>query len=76
MKRLGTVLVFKPGVSKVEAAKALASLKRVLEVPEKSHDYVGPVGRGLASYKERPFVFNDLVHEYDDEWGGPVWYIP
>lgn len=65
-KRFGTVLVFKPGVTKAAADAALAKLADVL-----APDYHG-------SMKNGKFVTTAVppVHEFNDEHGGPVWYIP
>ncbi len=61
-KHCGTVLVFKPEVSKAEAAEALEVLSGLLEaywLDENGFDDV-------------EFV----VHEFDAEDGGPCWYLP
>lgn len=53
MKRFGTVVTFKPGVTKEEAVNAIKKLAEagvVVEWP--------------------------TVREFDDKYGGPVWYIP
>lgn len=80
MKRHGAVLVFKKGVTPAKAAKALAKLADVLDVPEDTPLLVtGRVrkdGTQVATFGCKPFAFKDLVEEFDDELGGPVWYIP
>jgi len=88
MQRHGSVIVFKPGTTPEEAAKALEKIAEVLDLPEKGHDRVDagmvddhlPDGRvrkvRAVTCRERPFKFTDLVREYDDEYGGPVFYIP
>ena len=49
--RLGTVIVFKKGMSLKDATKALKALETVVDhVPQ--------------------------VRKFNDEYGGPVWYIP
>lgn len=58
MKRLGSVVVFKKGITKAQAEAALKSLATVLD-----ENYQYP--KGLPR-----------VHEYDDAYGGPVFYIP
>ena len=80
-KRFGTVLVFKKGVSKQQAAQALAQLAAVVDFPTKAFDYVpipgrDPRGARQTKMVERAFKHEDAVREYDDECGGPVWYIP
>ena len=60
-KRCGTVLVFKPEVSKAEAAEALEVLSGLLV------DY-------YLDDNGQPVDF--IVHEFDAELGGPVWYLP
>ena len=66
MKRLGSVLVFKRGVSKKQAEVALRKIQDVLQ--EKSH----------IKYDEhdRPVRCSFVVNEFDERYGGPVWYIP
>ena len=59
-KRLGTVLVFKTGVARARAEKLLAELAAT-GVLEGSHRVDGATHR---------------IEEFDDEYGGPVWYIP
>jgi hypothetical protein len=76
MKRIGTVLVFREGVSPEEAAKALEKIREILDLPEKtSRMVVNPDGR-TCHFVEIPFEMVHKVEEYDDECGGPVWYIP
>lgn len=81
-KRFGSVIVFKQGVTKEQAAKALASLAEVVEFPAKTYEYV-PVeekqARGAArkvKMVEVPFAYAHAVHDFEDEHGSPVWYIP
>jgi hypothetical protein len=70
MKRLGTVLVFADGVTKEQAEAALAGLQiRGLLAP----DYF--VERDEDSGKYVP-VAVPPVHEFEGEYGGPVWYVP
>ncbi len=62
-KRCGTVLVFKPEVSKAEAEEALEVLSGLL-----AEDYW---------LDENGFDHVDfVVHEFDAENGGPCWYLP
>lgn len=78
MKRLGALIKFKPGVTKEKAAMALKAIQAVLDVPETTTRYV-PAGTGTGRSMRSetvPFKSEHLVHEYEDEHGGPVWYIP
>lgn len=86
--RIGTVLVFKPEVTKEQAAQALADIAHVLDLPETTtayeptgeSDLVEQLRRGQRSVRpvKRPFQMADKIHEFDDYGGseGPVWYIP
>ena len=70
MKRFGTVLVFKRGVTKREAEEALEKIRDVL-----TEDYWIDQGNPKLEngmYNHVPFN----VHEFDDEMDGPVWYLP
>jgi len=60
MKRLGTVLVFMEGVSRKEAVEALRKIESLLE-----HSPNHPM-----------LDIPSKVREFDDNVGGPVWYIP
>jgi hypothetical protein len=65
MKRLGTVLVFKEGVKKAEAAAALAKLAALLEPG--FLDY--PTKNGRTDYAATPTAVPFLLHEYEaDHW--------
>ena len=74
-QRFGAVLKFKAGVERSEAIEALRKLKHLLDVPETVHDYKRNSDGSLRPV-ERPFTGKDLVQDYDDSYGGPVWYIP
>ncbi len=86
MNRLGTVLTFKPEVTKEEAARALRSISFLLVTPETISRPTAEVRAALdagqtvryqpSEWADSPFDYSDLVHEFDDDWGGPVWYIP
>ncbi len=62
MNAIGTVLVFKPEVSKEEATKALEGLA----------DFLQPNWIDDKGVSNQPF----RLEEFDDEYGGPVWYLP
>ena len=63
MKRFGAVVTFKPGTTREEAAEALRKIEDVLNISDFWLD------RG-----EDPIEM--LVNDFDDTYGGPVWYIP
>lgn len=72
MKRIGTVLVFREDVTAEEAAAALTKIADVLELPDTIAHLKKPENRLTYSM----FVMADLITEYDDDNGSPVWYIP
>jgi len=65
MKRHGTVLVFKKTATKKDIDAALKSISYVLE--ENYH-----LTKSKSGYTHIPF----RIEEFDDEIGGPVWYLP
>lgn len=74
-KRLGTVLVFKDGISREQAAKAIASLKDIVELPEQGIDVGSRLG--LKKAKRTPEqAASSKIYEFDPRYGQPVWYIP
>lgn len=83
--RYGAVIVFKEGVTEEQIAKAMNALKDVLDIPSeveepiyqtKEQGYRGLGARAITDYKKVPFQWRHLVQKYDDQYGGPVWYIP
>ena len=68
MKRYGTVLVFKAGITSKEATEAINKIADVLDLPKEAWDW--------ETTRKRPYELIDGIHEFDDEIGGPVWYIP
>ena len=71
MRRIGSVIVFKPEVTDEQAATALESIKHLVELPTVA------VRSVRGKYVESPFTTADMIHQYDDVHGsGPVWYIP
>ena len=62
--RIGTVIVFKEGVSPGEAAHALSSIKEFIDLDQR-----------IPSENEWATI-NNLVEPFDPAWGFPVWYIP
>jgi len=71
MKRLGAVIVFNPDVDEDEAAALLEKIVDDLDVPSEAIRYHSPPWA-----TKHPFEAVDLVNEFDDDMGGPVWYIP
>jgi hypothetical protein len=65
MKRYGTLITFKPGTTRAEAAATLDMIRRFASVENSA--WVDGAGRQR---------YSPDVHEYDDDHGGPVWYIP
>jgi len=86
MKRLGAVIKFKSNVTQEEAARALRSLQLLLDVPDvvsvpdaeiqEALDEGRTVRYDSSRWHSRAWTPADLVTEYDDDWGDPVWYIP
>lgn len=86
MNRIGAVITFKPGVSRDEAARALRSIHFLLDTPETVSKPSPSVRAALDSgsavrfnpqdWHDEPFDSADLLNEYDDRDGGPVWYVP
>jgi hypothetical protein len=37
---------------------------------------VVPRGKRVVRYEKVPFKPEHLLNEYEEEYGGPVWYIP
>lgn len=73
MKRLGTVLVFKEGVTREEAVDALRQMGDLLEIQHTNFDK-STYSLLYKNLVASPYV--NMVKEYDDEYGDPVWYIP
>ncbi len=81
--KYGTVLVFKRGVTKAQAAEALMKIRDVIELPEPGSKRLEfppgwPANAACAHENmiERPWKIQDEIEEFDDEYGGPVWYLP
>ena len=72
MIKRGALIEFADHITDSEARYALKTIAHVLKEP-----YRSDFGLSVAEIAERPEPsVGDLVREYDDEWGGPVWYIP
>lgn len=86
MKRIGSVITFKPEVTEEEAARALRSIAFLLDTPKTVSKPNAEVSAAIdagstvryqpGEWSQVPFEHVDLVHEFDDDWGSPVWYIP
>ena len=86
MKRLGTVLIFKPEVTEEEAGRALHSLAFLLDTPDTINKPIPELRAALEAsdtvlyqpdeWAEVEFSHSDLIYEFDDDLGSPVWYIP
>ncbi len=63
-ERIGTVIVFKEGVTEGEAAEILMSIQDKIEI----HCFPKTTNTYRAA--------REMVRTFDDEYGGPVWYIP
>ena len=85
-KRIASLITFKEGVTKEEAARALKHISRVLDLPATEqvpvYEAVPPgranlrPGRRVVRYETHPFRIESLVNEYDEEMGRPAFYIP
>lgn len=82
-RRLGAVIKFRQGVSKRQAIDALRLIRQVLDVPETVTDLrPAPHKRRPSDVRDpvefytRPLRGTDLIKEYEEEHGEPVWYIP
>jgi hypothetical protein len=62
------LIKFKDDATPEDIAKALNSIRHILKVPS--------FGYPTDTMVKRPFRWGDIVHEYDPEWGEPVFYIP
>jgi hypothetical protein len=85
MKRHGAVITFREGVTPAQAGAALKKIADVIDAPVCSTDLVPDgqvflqdlqIWKNKLRINSRPFRFTDLIEEFDDEMGGPVWYIP
>lgn len=76
--RMGVLLTFKPEVTREQAEKALAGLKGLVD--EKiTYPHTKPYQtRRIADYNRPERTADPAKHieTYDDNYGGPVWYIP
>lgn len=68
--RLGAVITFPPGMTKEQAAHALARFVKAGLIEDPSR----PAFKNSKGVEI--FPAHSGVESYDDEMGGPVWYIP
>lgn len=61
--RIGAVIVFRAYVGKKEAAAILDGIKEFIDLNQM-------IGQSDGE------KINNTINEFDDEWGGPVWYLP
>lgn len=75
MKRFGTVLTFKEGVTLDEAAEALMALQDVVDLTGMVDDVMTDAS-GDSMTIRRAKTLGDFINTFDDDFGGPVWYCP
>jgi hypothetical protein len=63
-QRLAALITFDDSITYEEAREALESIGHVLVEP---HNF---------TEDPTPPTVGDLVRSYDDDFGGPVWYVP
>lgn len=68
MTRYGAVIVFKKELSKAQIAKAMRALGPMVELQTGRYEN----GKGWIPDTDPA----QLVKSYNDELGGPVWYVP
>lgn len=72
--RYGCVLKFRKDATPEQIAKALNSIKAIIEVPEHGVESRNNTD-GTVSYVTVPFRWSQIVNKYDDRHGDPVFYI-
>ena len=83
MTRHGTVLVFKSGVTREQIAAAIQSIAPVLDPdyhlsPAKLAEYHSRAVNAVTRPDEltgEPLTLA-IVNSFEEEHGGPVWYVP
>jgi hypothetical protein len=82
MKRLGALVTFKPGVTREQAEAALAGLQGLID-PRITYPHTDTILGDGRKWKavdySRPVTDESpaaMIEEFNDEHGGPVWYIP
>lgn len=77
--RHGAVIKFREGATEAEIAEALNKIRDILDLPEMVDEMTvmkDTNGKQYHKYTKVPFKWRHLVNKYDDQYGGPVWYIP
>jgi hypothetical protein len=73
--QFGAVVVFKPGVTRDEAERALQHIARVIELPDlPAWAQWSPEAKTVLASGGRPAAL--LVREFNPDHGSPVFYIP
>ena len=75
MTRYGALLRFKEGVSRATAERILRELAPMVEMPMRLVEGNGFKAGAFPVFEEATDGAT-LLHSYNDEHGGPVWYIP
>ena len=72
------LIKFHDGVTNEEIARALNSIKHLLDLPRTVPEgtYTMEGGRKVVRYHDRPFRWSDVVHKYNPEHGEPCFYVP
>jgi hypothetical protein len=84
MTRHGALIVFREGITKEEAASALAVIAPLLDLPaDKSVPVYAPMQehrlgpKKVDRFERKPFTIDDAVQTFDDDHGcWPTFYIP
>jgi len=71
MTRYGALLRFRPGISRAQAVDALRKLNGLVELGGSYQSPPGSTPRWVENNDA-----SQLLQTYNDEHGGPVWYIP
>ncbi len=75
MKRLGSLIVFKVGVTEAQIRAAVKTLEDNGMVEPHLEYPTGPDGK--ADYGKKPKLSGKVnIESFDDAMGSPTWYIP
>jgi hypothetical protein len=81
--RHGALIVFKEGITKEEAASALAVIAPLLDLPEETtvpvfaemqQHRLGP--KKVERFDKRPWKPEDAIQTFNPDHGWPTFYIP
>lgn len=75
-RRHGTVLVFREGASEQEIRNAMALLVKTGILDEDYHLEYPKSANGGEDYSRRSYPVPYRLETFDEEVGGPVWYVP